>query len=293
MKYITSCPQCDTHFLINDELITAYGGKVQCGSCEHVFNASDRLTKVDDDITSADEYQASKNNASQESTTTPLTTAITEPAITETIEPSSPELNDASDVDYIIGKPTTTAEPSAEKKEAPEVTLNLDNIKKRTKKTRQYSSLSILIGLLLLLALLLQAAYFLREKIASEYPQLKPTLERVCKKLKCSIDLPKNLELISIGDSDMQEDDSFKSVINFSSTLKNDAAYAQAYPNIELTLTDSDDVPVIKKLVKPEEYLASKKKMHAGLAPHEVANIKIALRVDEESVASYRLLLLY
>ena len=55
MSYITSCPQCDTQFLLNDELIAAYGGKVQCGSCEHVFNASDRLTEVDDDVSSADE----------------------------------------------------------------------------------------------------------------------------------------------------------------------------------------------------------------------------------------------
>ncbi|MFT6067596.1 MAG: putative Zn finger-like uncharacterized protein, partial [Methylophilaceae bacterium] len=38
MNYITSCPQCDTQFLLNNELIAAYEGKVQCGSCKHVFN---------------------------------------------------------------------------------------------------------------------------------------------------------------------------------------------------------------------------------------------------------------
>ena len=67
MKYITSCPKCDTHFLINDELIKAHRGKVQCGSCEHVFNAKTRLTEVADEITSAEEYQAIVEETEQNS----------------------------------------------------------------------------------------------------------------------------------------------------------------------------------------------------------------------------------
>ncbi|MEO1956590.1 MAG: zinc-ribbon and DUF3426 domain-containing protein [Methylophilaceae bacterium] len=261
MKCTTSCPQCGTHFLLNDELIAAYGGKVQCGCCEHVFNASDRLTEVGDDIiTRAGEYHASVESTLQESAAAISTGAVIATKVKEA---------------------------------TPEATLNLDTVKKSHKEPGPHSFQSILIGLLLLLALILQAAYFFRGVIASEYPQLKPTLERVCKKLKCTIDLPRNLHLISIGDSAMQEDGSLQSVINFSSSLQNNATYPQAYPNIELTLTDSDGVPVIKKLMTPKEYLASEKKFKQGLGPHEVTNIKIALLVDEASVASYRLFLLY
>lgn len=299
MKYITSCPQCDTQFLLDDDLIKAYRGKVQCGSCEHVFNAKNRLTEVGDDITSADEYQSTLESKSQENTVKPETAAISTESVAtaEVIQETAQQVDkadssDKTDVDYIIGKSSPKVKPPAEEA-VPDATIDLDNLKKKNKKPRQYSFLSLLIGFLLVLAVILQAAYFLRGKIASEYPQLKPTLEHVCKKLKCTIDLPRNLDLISIGDSDMQEDDGFQSVINFSSSLKNNAKYTQAYPNIELTLTDSDDVPVIKKLVTPKDYLTSKKKINQGLAPHEVANIKIALRVDEASVASYRLLLLY
>ncbi len=260
MKCTTSCPQCDTHFLLNDELIAACGGKVQCGCCEHIFNASDRLTEVGDDITSAGEHQTSVESTLQESTA-----AISSGAVMAT----------------------------KVKEGGPEVTLNLDRVKKSHKEPGLHSFQSMLIGLLLLLALILQAVYFFRGAIASEYPQLKPSFERVCKKLKCAIGLPHNLHLISIGDSAMQEDRDFQSVINFSSSLQNKATYPQAYPNIALTLTDSDGVPVIKKLMTPKEYLASEKKFTQGLAPHEVANIKIALLVDEASVASYRLFLLY
>lgn len=303
MNYITSCPQCDTQFLLNDELISAYGGKVQCGSCEHVFNASDRLTQVGDDITSADEYQATVETTPAESTPPASTLPPVEPApmdpepdATAPQEVLAPQVSDTTsngDVDYIIGQPAP-ATPIVEKEATPEVVLNLDGLnKKKDKNPSQHSFLSILISLLLLLVLIGQSVYFLRGKIASEYPQLKPALERACKKLNCAIDLPKNLDLISIGNSDMQEDDAYQSVINFSSSLQNNATYSQAYPNIELTLTDSDDTPVIKKLIKPQDYLVSKEKLAQGLAPHEIANIKIALRVDEPSVASYRILLLY
>ena len=304
MNYITSCPQCDTQFLLNDELIAAYGGKVQCGSCEHVFNASDRLTEVGDDISSADEYQAAIETTPAENTPPvnplpPVETAPfdTEPDVSATKETLAPQVSSThsnGDVDYIIGQPAATVNPTAEIEAAPEAVLNLDGVKKKNnKKPRQHSFLSILISLLLLLVFIGLSVYFLRGKIASEYPQLKPSLERACKKLNCTIDLPKNLDLISIGNSYMQEDDAYQAVINFSSSLENNATYAQAYPNIELTLTDSDDTPVIKKLIKPKDYLVSKKKLAQGLAPHEIANIKIALRVDEASVASYRILLLY
>jgi predicted Zn finger-like uncharacterized protein len=288
MNYITSCPQCDTQFLLNNELIAAYGGKVQCGSCEHVFNASDRLTEVDDDTSSADEYQAAIETTPAENTppVNPLPPVETAPFDTD------PDLTASKEtlIDYIIGQPAATVNPKAEKEAAPEAVLNLDGV---NKKPRQHSFLPILISLLLLLVFIGLSVYFLRGKIASEYPQLKPALERICKKLNCTIDLPKNLGLISIGNSDMQEDDDYQAVINLSSSLQNNATYSQAYPNIELTLTDSDDTPVIKKLIKPKDYLVSKKKLAQGLAPHEIANIKIALRVDEASVASYRILLLY
>jgi predicted Zn finger-like uncharacterized protein len=300
MNYITSCPECGTQFLLNDELIAAYGGKVQCGSCEHVFNASDRLTEVDDDISSADEYQAAIETTPAENTppvnplpsveTAPFNTGPDVTATKETLAPQVSSANSNGDVDYNIGQQAATVNPTAEKEAAPEAVLNLDEV---NKKPRQHSFLSILISLLLLLVFIGLSVYFLRGKIASEYPQLKPALERACKKLNCTIDLPKNLDLISTGNSDMQEDDAYQSVINFSSSLQNNATYSQAYPNIELTLTDSDDTPVIKKLIKPKDYLVSKKKLAQGLAPHEIANIKIALHVDEANVTSYRILLLY
>src|SRR5687768_5635395 len=61
MNFITSCPACDTQFLLTTDHLKAYKGKVQCGNCNHIFNAKNRLTEISDDIHSAAEYQATLN----------------------------------------------------------------------------------------------------------------------------------------------------------------------------------------------------------------------------------------
>lgn len=289
MNYITSCPKCDTHFLLNDELIKAHRGKVQCGSCEHVFNAKNRLTEVADDITDADEYQASLednqetvdetvNISAQVTNITENESAITEDNYIGTFSPSSVT---TSDVEHTLDLEHVNP--------IDDFTKRLDS----AKNTKKYTALFSLLSLLLIFTAAAQAIYHLRVKIAAEHPQFKPLLVKACAHLNCTVDLPKELDLITIGDSDMQEDDNFKSVINFSSSLKNNANYPQAYPDIELTLTNADDQVAIKKLITPKDYLSADKKIEDGLPAHEVNPIKLALYVSEATVAGYRILLVY
>jgi predicted Zn finger-like uncharacterized protein len=289
MNYITSCPKCDTHFLLNDELIKAHRGKVQCGSCEHVFNAKNRLTEVADDITDADEYQASLEDSQE--------------TVDETVNISAQVTNNTENEstiteDNYIG----TFSPSSVTTSDVEHTLDLEHVNpiddftKRldsAKNTKKYTALFSLLSLLLIFTAAAQAIYHLRVKIAAEHPQFKPLLVNACAHLNCTVDLPKELDLITIGDSDMQEDDNFKSVINFSSSLKNNANYPQAYPDIELTLTNADDQVAIKKLITPKDYLSADKKIEDGLPAHEVNPIKLTLYVNEATVAGYRILLVY
>lgn len=295
MKYITSCPKCETHFLLNDELIKAHRGKVQCGSCEHVFNAKNRLTEVADEVTSADDYQASLESSEQDDVPAPEgdDSAPTIDDIEITADAAAPI--ERSEIDVTINPdPTTPAEPKH--------TIDLSNPStlddfarslEKPKKTNKYPILFNFLGLVLILVAASQAVYHLRVQIAAEHPRFKPLLVKACVQLNCTIGLPKQLNLITIGDSDMQEDDNYQSVINFSSSLTNKASYAQTYPNIELTLTGADDKVVIRKLIPPKEYLAASEKVENGLPAREEMAINIALYVNEASVAGYRILLVY
>ena len=304
MNYITSCPACETQFLLSTEHLKAHRGKVQCGHCEHIFNAKNRLTEISDDIHSPAEYQASI-----ESHDSAITQAIDEKPISEVLNVALgavPNLDNLDDVevdkkynDPYIGNSNLESQPDiieaydVDQINAPIYIDDLSTNPKFDKPKTKLNVWLVLFGLILAILAGLQSVYYLRTSIAADYPQFKPYLVQACAALKCEIDLPKNLDFFALDDSDMQEDYEHKNVIKFSSLLINNAPYAQAYPNIELTLTDTADQPVLRRLIKPSEYLASNTNADAGIDSREEMRINLSINVAGMAVAGYRVLLLY
>lgn len=309
MNYITACPACDTQFLLTKEHLKAHRGKVQCGNCEHIFNAKNRLTEVADDIHTAAEYNASLGIDTPQLDEKPID------AVLSNVLENVPSLLD------LASTPTDTNEMHASQQQAiqnayfdestthvpadigetydagpihtPIVIEDLTtdtNFGKPKLKTNYW-----LIFFCLLLASLagLQSIYALRTQIAADYPQFKPLLIQACDVLNCAIPLPKNLELLSIDDSDMQEDENHENVIKFTSLLINNANYIQAYPNIELTLTTTDDQPVLRRLIKPSEYLKSNTDAATGIGAREEVRVNLAINVRDLAVSGYRVLVVY
>lgn len=165
--------------------------------------------------------------------------------------------------------------------------------KRDGKKSSNRRWLWVLGTLLLALAAAAQGTYFLRNSIAIYYPKLKPQLVQACEHLKCSIELPKQIEWIVIDDSDMQEDLKHSGVMHLSSSLFNKAGFVQAYPNLELTLTNTDDSPVLRRVFKPNEYLPRNTDIAAGFSAGNEIKVKLAITTDDVSVAGYRLYVTY
>ena len=313
MNYITSCPACETQFLLTTEHLKAHRGKVQCGHCEHIFNAKNRLTEVSDDIHSTAEYKASLESKQETNQPSNLTNVSQNSALLVEDKPINavlegvlgavPNLEDltvnnnlyAGTEDPFIGDQThiNIDDNYSYEDETPIVIDDLANTAKFEKIKTKLNIWLILSGLLLLILASLQTIYFLRSKIAAEYPQFKPYLVQACTALQCSIDLPKNLDLFTIDDSDMQESETYEKVIDFSSLLINNANYNQAYPNIELTLTDTDDKPVVRRLITPAEYLTANANLADGMPSKDEIRVKLAISVADLAVAGYRVLLAY
>lgn len=152
--------------------------------------------------------------------------------------------------------------------------------------------LFLVLILLLLLTAAGQGTYHLRSSIAAKWPMLKPPLQTACSLLGCSISLPQQAELLAIDDSDLQEDTDKQGLIHLSATLVNHATFAQAYPLLELTLTDTYDKPVIRRAFKPSEYLP-RQDTTQGIMPGEEVQIRLPLAVSEVQVAGYRLFVAY
>ena len=305
MNYITSCPACETQFLLTKEHLKAHRGKVQCGNCEHIFNAKNRLTEISDDIHSAAQYQASIDEkaklVSQETAAIADEKPIDEvlnsvlggvPSLQnlESVQDNANAYFDESNIETSIEIiEAYDVEPIYEPIVIEDLTTKPNFDKPKTK----INIWLILLGLLLAILAGLQTVYAKRTQIAAEYPQFKPLLTQACAVLHCKIALPKNLDLLTIDDSDMQEDENHQNVIKFTSLLINNANYAQAYPNIELTLTTTDDQPVLRRLIKPTEYIKSTNNALAGIAAREEVRINLAINVKDLAVAGYRILLVY
>ncbi|QEL54185.1 DUF3426 domain-containing protein [Chromobacterium paludis] len=107
-------------------------------------------------------------------------------------------------------------------------------------------------GLLFLAA---QLVFLNRTRIAAEAPEMRPTLERLCQAMGCDVPWPSDIALIRTEWSELAFVPDYPNLIQLSATLKNHAPYAQTYPMLEVTLKDSDDQVLIRKVFTPKEYL--------------------------------------
>ncbi len=153
--------------------------------------------------------------------------------------------------------------------------------------------LLMLFLLMLLVGALAQSTYFLRTEIAAYYPPMRPWLEKACHYLTCTVELPRHADLLNIEDSDLQADPEHDGVLLLVSALYNRAPFPQAYPVLELTLTDTYDKPLLRRTFTPQEYLPSGTDIRAGLAAGSELHSRLPLLVDGAKPAGYRLYVRY
>lgn len=146
---------------------------------------------------------------------------------------------------------------------------------------------------LLLLILLAQAAYFFRVDLAARLPVLKPALTGYCQLLGCSVPLPQKADLMSIESSDLEADPAHENQITLNALLRNRAPYAQAFPNLELTLNDTQDKPLARRIFKPKDYLPPLESEKTGLLPNHELSVKLYLNTSDLKPTGYRLALFY
>lgn len=148
-----------------------------------------------------------------------------------------------------------------------------------------------LLSLALLLGLSGQIIFHERDRIVALEPGLKPWLLTFCRPLSCSLSPLQRIESIAIDSSSFIKMNSDFYRLNL--TVKNSAAIALAVPAIELTLTDSLDQPVVRRVILPTELGGNSDTLAAGAewSASRVLAVKTAGPADR--VAGYRLLAFY
>jgi hypothetical protein len=144
-----------------------------------------------------------------------------------------------------------------------------------------------------LLAIGLQAALAFRAELAVVWPNARPALVTLCNAAGCEVGLPTKVALVGIEASDLHPDSEGKNRLVLTATLKNRAPFAQTYPHLELTLTDTEDKAVARKVLAPADYLPTGTPIPQGMQPG--TDIAVAVGVDSGELAAtgYRLYLFY
>lgn len=137
----------------------------------------------------------------------------------------------------------------------------------------------MLLGFSLVLALLLGLQWVLHQKdsLAASGPRLDAALQELCGTLGCQIQPPRRVESLVIDSSTFNKIAADAYRLSF--VLKNTSSEPLEMPALELTLTDTQDQAVIRRVLLPTEF-----GVNAGiLGPRaEVAGL-VSLRVGPDS----------
>ena len=300
---LTRCPACETHFRVTAEQLKARAGRVRCGECQHVFNALDSLIEepmlvaappapesplqsVAPVLSGAEAVPAAHPDVEElEIAVPPAPTPEPIPAIVadeqqdlatalplEAEEPPAPEATEAAEPEADVPDWSETfPEPPPPPRRWPWVIGSL--------------AASAAIGL--------QAAVAFRVELAVLWPETRPALVALCDFADCEVGLPTKVALVSIEASDLVPDKEHTGRLALTATLKNRAPFTQQFPHLELTLTDTADKAIARKVLAPTDYLPPKTALANGMSSN--ADIMVTIGVDpgEMTASGYRLYLFY
>lgn len=145
----------------------------------------------------------------------------------------------------------------------------------------------VLVSILLIIALLGQLLYYFRGEIVLRMPSAAPLYQL----LAIDIPLPRNPALVSIETSDLQSDNA-RGLFVLQATLKNRADHAQAWPALELSLTDTNDSVVSRRVMYAAEYLPPGTASDSFPGNGEVA-VRLWIEAKEIGASGYRLYIFY
>lgn len=303
----TRCPHCGTTFRIATEQLKAKQGRVRCGKCQGVFDALAALASAE----AAPAPEAVVRPEQAPPAEVALPSEPEHPTVPE--HPAEPEAEPAPEAEELEPEPeleepqpeaaaevakvpeSAESEPEAKPETepgvvgappviAPEPLLHEDEPHPRGGRWPW-----ILASLLAAIALVAQALLHFRTEVVLLAPETRPLFAAACDFLGCELALPHKIDLLGIEASDLAPDREKAGRLNLAATLRNRAPYAQAWPHLEITLTDAQDRALLRRALAPAEYLPAGQSVAAGFPGQSEQAVQLTLDVGDTPAVGYRL----
>ena len=316
MSLTTRCPACRTLFKVVPDQLRVSEGWVRCGQCSEIFDASLHLQQtpravdpvpdnppssmaivaalavvasppVQVDIEHPDKTSVQMRKAAPPAMALPGQFAVV-PDNDQDPHEAKPESEPESEP-----KSEPKSEPDAESGAMPQPSVSFMRARPNHsfwRKTLVRVAL-VLTSLCLLMVLALQVVVHQRDRIAATVSDARPALAAVCSVVGCRVSALRQIDSIVIDSSTFSKlrGDAYR----LSLTIKNNAAIELAMPALELTLTDSQDQPAMRRVFLPAEFGATSNVLAAGTewAGAVVLNVRPGGSADQ--IAGYRILVFY
>ncbi|GAA0719099.1 zinc-ribbon and DUF3426 domain-containing protein [Dokdonella soli] len=95
---------------------------------------------------------------------------------------------------------------------------------------------------------------------------VRTALDPVCARLGCRLPLRRDAATLELLSRDIRPHPSVPGALIISATLRNDAPFAQAFPVVEITLSDLDEKRIAMRRFHAREYLSDARAIDGGLA---------------------------
>nr|WP_308605755.1 DUF3426 domain-containing protein [Massilia sp. DJPM01] len=152
--------------------------------------------------------------------------------------------------------------------------------------------IAMLLGSVLLAILLVgQGVTTFRNILVAKFPAIKPVLVSACATLGCKLELPAQIDSLSIETGELQSLGA--NAFTLSTLLRNQSDLTQAWPNIELALTDGNDKTLLRRVVVPAEYLPKGTVTAKGFAARSEQAVKLTFEVKQIKASGYRIAIFY
>lgn len=314
MSLITRCPACTTMFKVVPDQLRVSGGWVRCGHCQEVFDASANLQSpaVVGGASSATESTPPAPSPKQEpEAREPFLEVNPRALYLENQELAEPTLRVDVEPDAPFEAPVEPEPPVAAKDPVPPDHVPDDDLEavveestddaqavpsfaaSRKRKVRRSLWVTGLWGfgaILLGVSLGVQALVHERDRIAATEPSALAVLRPLCDVLGCSVAPLRQIESVVIDSSAFTKVRG--DVYRLTVTYKNTAAVPLETPALELTLTDLQDQPVVRRVFGVQELGLQRPTLDAG--GEQAVALQVALKAGgAEKISGYRLLAFY
>jgi predicted Zn finger-like uncharacterized protein len=308
MSLITRCPACGTMFKVVADQLKISEGWVRCGHCAEIFDATADLRDEEQLEVPTPVPGAAPDVAPSGFEASSVHSEVGDSALDEGPDPAEIEEQVKVLKEHPLDRPFELRRANASDLEAagphgfshpaplaPEPELHdLSFVRQARRKEfwRRPAMRVLLLLLLVLFAALLagQVAYRDRDRLALTQPALRPWLARMCDAMACKLGPPLQIESVAIETSSFNKLRSDTYRLNV--TLRNQAPNEVAMPALELTLTDAQDQPVLRRVLRPAEFAAGRASLPAGDWSTSVA-IAVNAAASAGRVAGYRLIAFY